>query len=320
MSEFHIIAPFHISGGGNWHAIDIYYDLRSMHTVRLWSPKHAAGLFNGYAEITEIRPYSGQIPNGGTLVICGTRTELGPWFDQVKFERVVMIHDEFTPLPLYKSLNRIAHSRNSKVEIQYVSNLSRNTAGLDGMVRYPIPHPERLQLSLPTRKDRQARNSTFTVGRVSRDTINKHHYRDPAIYRHLLDHGFNVRLAGATCIKPWLTDVGNNNGIELLPEIPQAGIAGFLNELDCFYYRTSLSLKEAFGLVVIEAMLAEIPVVCHRQGGYAEVIKHGENGFLFSHDAEAIAIMQSLKDDPILAYEVGKKARESVLSGFGIAN
>ena len=316
MSEFHIIAPFHISGGGNWHAIDIYYDLRIMHTVRLWSPKPAAELFNGYADIAEVRPYSGQIPNRGTLVICGARTELGPWFDRVKFERIVLIHDEATPRPLYKALNRIAHSRNSKVEIQYVSRLSRSMAGLEGMIRYPIPHPERLKLPLSSKEDRKARNTAFTVGRVSRDIINKHHYRDPAIYRHLLDHGFNIKLAGATCIKPWLADLENTNKIELLPEIPQANVTGFLNGLDCFFYRTSSSLKEAFGLVVIEAMLAEIPVVCHRQGGYAEVIHHGENGFLFSHDAQAIMIMQKLKDDPTLAYEVGKKARESVLSGF----
>jgi glycosyltransferase involved in cell wall biosynthesis len=313
MSEFHIIAPFHISGGGNWAAIDIYYELRGSNHVRLWSPQHPGTWFRDYADINEIRPYSGQFPNKGTLIICGVRTELGPWFDQVRFERVVMIHDEFTPLPLYKSLNRIARSRNSKVEIHYVSNFSRTTAGLDGMVRYPVPHPERLKLNA-TDNGHQTRNETFTVGRLSRDTINKHNYRDPGIYRNLISQGFKLRLAGATCIKPWLADL--QSGIELLPELPQSEVAGFLGSLDCFFYRTSLGLKEAFGLVVIEAMLAGIPVVCHRQGGYAEVIQHGENGFLFNHDAEALMILKQLKANPVFAKEVGKKARESVLAGF----
>lgn len=313
MSEFHIIAPFHISGGGNWSAIDIYHELRAAHHVRLWSPKPAASLFNDYAEITEIRPYSGQLPNKGTLVIGGTRTELGPWFDQIRFDRVILIHDEFTPLALYKALNRISRSPNTKVEIQYVSDFSRKASGLNGTVRYPIPHPNRLNPVIGKIRAINAGNRPFIIGRISRDTINKHHYRDPALYRALAKSGFKVRIAGATCIQPWLR--ATSEDIELLPEIAQSEVASFLSELDCFYYRTSFSLKEAFGLVVVEAMLSELPVVCYRQGGYAEVIEHGENGFLFNDDSEASAIIHELRQNPELAIKVGKKARASILSG-----
>lgn len=314
MSEFHIIAPFHISGGGNWSAIDTYYELRASHSVRLWSPKPAASLFNGYVEITEIRPYSGQLPNTGTLIIGGTRTELGSWFNQIKFDRVILIHDEFAPLALYKALNRIAQSPNTKVEIQYVSDFAREAAGLNGTVRYPIPHPNRLNPAIKNFSAMDSGNQTFTIGRISRDAINKHHYRDPAIYRTLTQSGFKVRIAGATCIRPWVSAASED--IELLPEIEQSEVASFLADLDCFYYRTSVSLKEAFGLVVVEAMLSELPVVCYRQGGYAEVIRHGENGFLFNDDSEAIAIIHELRQNPELALKVGKKARESILPGF----
>lgn len=314
MSEFHIIAPFHISGGGNWSAIDTYHELRASHSVRLWSPKPAASLFNGYAEITEIRPYSGQLPNTGTLIIGGTRTELGSWFNQIKFDRVILIHDEFAPLALYKALNRIAQSPNTKVEIQYVSDFARKAAGLNGTVRYPIPHPNRLDPVTGKISAADSRNRAFTIGRISRDTINKHHYRDPALYHSLTQNGFKVRIAGGTCIQPWLNSA--IMGIDLLPEIAQSEVASFLAGLDCFYYRTSISLKEAFGLVVVEAMLSELPVVCHRQGGYAEIIQHGENGFLFSDDDEALAIIHELSRKPELASEIGKKARASILSGF----
>lgn len=314
MSEFHIIAPFHISGGGNWAAIDLYYELRVHHAVKLWSPKSAANLFQDYTEISEIRPYSGQLPNKGTLVIGGTRTELGPWFDQIKFDRVVLIQDEFTPLPLYKALHRIARSPNKQVEIQYVSDFARKAAGLDGTVRYPIPHPRRFTPMPRQTNPQYAQNQPFIIGRISRDTINKHYYHDPALYRALAQDGFKARLAGATCLEPWLGDAQSD--IELLPELSQTQVPQFLASLDCFYYRTSNSLREAFGLVVIEAMLSGLPVVCHRQGGYAEVIEHGKNGFLFSTDSEAIAIIHELRQNPELALEVGKKARESALSGF----
>ena len=63
--------------------------------------------------------------------------------------------------------------------------------------------------------------------------------------------------------------------------------ADFLSTLDAFYYRTHPAYFEAFGRVVLEAMLCGIPVVAEARGGYASHIRHGENGFLFDDPRDA---------------------------------
>lgn len=55
-------------------------------------------------------------------------------------------------------------------------------------------------------------------------------------------------------------------------------------------------------LVIHEAFMAGVPVVGSRIGGTAELIRHGENGFLYGHDsADALAaVLQRLIDQPDL--------------------
>jgi glycosyltransferase involved in cell wall biosynthesis len=60
------------------------------------------------------------------------------------------------------------------------------------------------------------------------------------------------------------------------------------------------SQDEPFGIVLLEAMALEIPVIAVASGGPSEVIEHGESGFLVpSPDGEAIAAAcQHLLDSP----------------------
>ncbi|WP_017381856.1 N-acetyl-alpha-D-glucosaminyl L-malate synthase BshA [Paenisporosarcina sp. TG-14] len=51
-----------------------------------------------------------------------------------------------------------------------------------------------------------------------------------------------------------------------------------------------LSEKEAFGLVLLEAMACGVPCIGSNIGGIPEVINHGHNGYIVPlHDAEAVA-------------------------------
>lgn len=69
---------------------------------------------------------------------------------------------------------------------------------------------------------------------------------------------------------------------------------------------------EAFGVVIVEAMAASLPVVGTRSGGPAELIQHGQTGFLGDpHDIQqqANAFLQ-LANDPELRRNMGRAGWE----------
>ena len=80
-----------------------------------------------------------------------------------------------------------------------------------------------------------------------------------------------------------------------------------------------LRLQKSWGQVVTEAMACAMPVVCGKLGGYAEIIKHGENGFLFQTNEEGLAAIDALRSNPALARRVGEAARQTVVDLFSPA-
>jgi glycosyltransferase involved in cell wall biosynthesis len=77
---------------------------------------------------------------------------------------------------------------------------------------------------------------------------------------------------------------------------------------------------EPSGRVVAEAMSAGLPVVCHVNGGYRELIEDGESGFLFNSTKQAVEILERLRADPPLAARVGAAARVAIEQRFGAAS
>ncbi len=78
--------------------------------------------------------------------------------------------------------------------------------------------------------------------------------------------------------------------------------------------------REAFGLVVVEAMACGKIVVGTQAGGIPEIVTHGRDGFLFPvRDERALAdILVELVRKPELRRTVGAAARQTVLERFGI--
>jgi glycosyltransferase involved in cell wall biosynthesis len=152
----------------------------------------------------------------------------------------------------------------------------------------------------------------FTVGRHSRDVIEKHHAQDWRVYEVATQAGGQVRLLGGTCMKHVFP---NTCGIEFLPARSD-GIAEFLRDLDCFYYNTSTWI-EPWGRVVIEAMGCGLPVLVSDTGGYAQAIEHGRSGLVFHTVDEAVELMRQLAADPALRQRLGDEARRSVETLLG---
>lgn len=65
--------------------------------------------------------------------------------------------------------------------------------------------------------------------------------------------------------------------VKFLGPIPNEKIPGYLAAADCFILP---SLKEGFGISILEAMAAGVPVIATRVGGILDIIKDGKNGIL----------------------------------------
>ena len=85
------------------------------------------------------------------------------------------------------------------------------------------------------------------------------------------------------------------------------------------------SIYEPFGLVILEAMACETPVVASRVGGIPEIVVEGETGYLVDFDpadldgftTELADRIERLLKDPTLAARMGKAGRERVVQHFG---
>jgi starch synthase len=85
------------------------------------------------------------------------------------------------------------------------------------------------------------------------------------------------------------------------------------------------SIYEPFGLVILEAMACETPVVASRVGGIPEIVVEGETGYLVDFDPDDIdgftsalaGRLEKLLGDPTLTAKMGKAGRARVLERFG---
>ena len=71
------------------------------------------------------------------------------------------------------------------------------------------------------------------------------------------------------------------------------------------------SYYEGFGIVLIEAMSAGLPLVSVRTGGATEVIEEGKNGYLVDYDNMHEPLLKLLGDEK-LRIRMGKESRKRV--------
>lgn len=93
--------------------------------------------------------------------------------------------------------------------------------------------------------------------------------------------------------------------------IPQDKVPEYLNMLDVY---VAVSLRESFGVAVIEAGACELPVVVSEVGGLVEVVEDGKTGFIVpSEDTEETAnAIEKLILSEITRAEFGKNARKRI--------
>jgi N-acetyl-alpha-D-glucosaminyl L-malate synthase BshA len=99
----------------------------------------------------------------------------------------------------------------------------------------------------------------------------------------------------------------------------------FLGNQDCMEELLPLadvfllpSKSESFGLVALEAMSAEVPVVASMVGGLPEVVQHGVTGYLHEPDHTAGFVGSALRllGDESLRRAMGRRARRVARQRF----
>ena len=312
----HIINAFEsVTRGSENAALEAARRLAQDMPVAVWStvrPPDAvlARARSSGIEIQTVQPFAGRFPKGGALLIWGTHFDPGVWLAASRGESVAIVNELFNFTNLYQRVLQVRAAGLPAPTILHVSSLLREAACLDGPVRYPPAELAGL-LAFARRQDR----SRVVVGRLSRDTPEKHHADDPLLYRALVAEGLGVRLLGATVLAAALRERAH---IELLPEGAESP-AEFLASIDIFFYRTGGEgiLVETSGLVIAEAMAAGLPVVAALPGGFADLIEHGENGFLVDSQEQAYDHVLRLAADAALRASIGSAARARVAEYFG---
>jgi len=111
------------------------------------------------------------------------------------------------------------------------------------------------------------------------------------------------------------SDRGISDAVIFAGKQPQAVIRDYLSIADLLLLT---SQSESFGLVALEAMACEVPVIATRVGGVPEVVEEGETGFLFPvGDVEAMADAAiRILNDPQTGRRMGKRGRELAIERF----
>lgn len=115
------------------------------------------------------------------------------------------------------------------------------------------------------------------------------------------DLRFRARIVGEGSERPALERLVRRLGLSDVVELPGRATR---EELRALYARADLFVLptrlESFGIAVLEARTAGLPVVVMREAGVAELLQHGTDALLASSDDEMVSAMRQLIADRAL--------------------
>lgn len=140
---------------------------------------------------------------------------------------------------------------------------------------------------------------------------------------HILYIGGKNKLKGYDFASDSISKVDNKYNVKLNVLGYGSGDRMITNEriLSKRYSKSLLLLcpahDEPFGLVALESMACETPVLAVNEGGYKETIIDGVTGYLLPRDPKVFAEkIEYLYDHPDIARKMGKAGREHVKKNF----
>ncbi|TVP50151.1 MAG: glycosyltransferase [Halomonas sp.] len=310
--NIHIFNSFRTEfGGSEQEALNLAAILAEQAEVTLWaSSSRACPALMSKNNIKHIDvSKKDKRPNGGTYIFvgCHWRNKLWPYLI-ARPSRLINIYNTFHPKHIKLTKNPPSLLRWPTTEYVLISHFQQKELNIAAQI---FPSPINLNYFNPEKKE-PASSRQIHVGRMSRDTLEKHSLEDIDVYQWLANLNVKVMLQGADCLKGKIEPQQN---IMLL----QSGAIeakSFLNGLDIFYYRSGAHV-ETFGRVIFEAMACGVPVVAENRGGYTDWIKSGENGFLFDTTQEAIGYLERLISDDELREKIAAQGLKTVNEMYG---
>lgn len=113
-----------------------------------------------------------------------------------------------------------------------------------------------------------------------------------------------------------LAAAGLSDQVDFCPNLDHAAKVAFLRELSVF--SVPALYGEAFGLYLLEALAAGVPVVQPRTAAFPEIVEATAGGVLFpAGDVQALAdAIEAMVLDPARAVALGKAGRQAVFEKF----
>ncbi|AFT69994.1 Glycosyl transferase group 1 [Alloalcanivorax dieselolei B5] len=145
------------------------------------------------------------------------------------------------------------------------------------------------------------------------------------VYQRLMDEDpllasrLRLRLVGDGNEKEYLMALAIELGVseitDFVGRIPHSQVPKMLKSIDIY---VALSRRESFGVAVLEAGAAGLPVVVSNVGGLPEVVIDMETGFIVPPDRPELAanVIFKLLKEPELRFEVGMKSQIYVKSNY----
>lgn len=237
---------------------------------------------------------------------------------------------------------QVVHTRrqNPLGSIGYLQRLyyTRNTAGIivisEGLKRifvkqgYPADHLKVIYNGIPKsrlaewsgekvshfEKTLKIQKGDKVIGCVSR--LKEQSQLIEAISK-MNDPNIKLVFAGVSeeAIRPYLQKFNIKNETYVLGNIPPEDILSLYRVFDV---NVLPSTMDGFGLVLIEAMAMECPVVATNFGGIADVIENGENGLLFENKniPELIEKLRMVLEDESLCNKLIKNGMKTAFEKF----